>query len=119
MIEPNNVVSTYISCWNERDSDARRALAAATFTDDAEYLDPLMSGRGLDEIDAMIGSAQQQFPDHVFTLSAGPDVHGDRIRFSWALAPSGGATVAAGTDFALLADDGRLHSVTGFLDAID
>jgi hypothetical protein len=119
MIESNTVVNTYIACWNERDSDARQALVAATFTDDADYLDPLMSGRGVDEIAAMIGAAQQQFPDHEFSLSADPDIHSDRLRFSWRLALSGGPAVAGGTDFAVLAGDGRLQSVTGFLDPVD
>ena len=44
------------------------------------------------------------------------DGHNDRLRFSWALGPEGGEPLARGTDFALLSADGRLRSVTGFLD---
>ena len=118
MMNTTTVVDGYIATWNERDPDARRALVEATFADDADYLDPLMSGRGVREIDAMIAAAQQQFPAHTFTLAAGPDEHNDRVRFSWLVSPAGGEPVAGGTDFALLADDGRLQSVTGFLDAV-
>ena len=64
----------------------------------------------------MIAGAQSQFPGHVFALHAGPDVHHDRVRFSWSLAPEGGDPVVVGTDFATLAPDGRLAEVTGFLE---
>jgi len=119
MITADTIVDRYIASWNERDADTRRALVTATFAEDAEYLDPLLSGRGLDEIDAMIAAAQQQFPGHEFTLAGEPDQHGGRVRFSWLLAPTGEAAVAGGTDFAQLAADGRIQTVTGFLDAVD
>jgi hypothetical protein len=75
-----------------------------------------MSGDGVAGIDAMIATAQQQFPGHRFTLAAGPDAHHDRVRFAWALSPDGGDPIARGVDFAVLAEDGRLRSVTGFLE---
>jgi hypothetical protein len=109
----------YIASWNERDPKARRALVAATFAGDADYLDPLMGGRGIEEIDAMTAATQEQFPGHPFTLAAGPDRHNDRLRFSWLLTPGDGEAVAGGTDFALLAKDGRIQSITGFLDPVE
>jgi hypothetical protein len=76
-----------------------------------------MSGAGHDEIAAMIGGAQAQFPGHSFELSFGPDAHNDRVRFAWRLlSAADGAPVAAGVDFATVADDGRLRDVTGFLE---
>jgi hypothetical protein len=110
-----SVVDTYLEAWNETDADARRALVAATWTEDGTYVDPLMSGAGVEQITAMIGAAQAQFPGHRFTLSAGPDTHNDVLRFSWTLAADS-ATVATGQDFCRLAEDGRLRSVTGFLE---
>jgi hypothetical protein len=110
-----SVVDTYLAAWNEPDPDRRRALVADIWTDDGTYLDPLMSGAGVDQITAMIGAAQAQFPGHSFTLSAGPDTHNDVVRFSWALAADG-APVANGQDFAVVADDGRFRAVTGFLE---
>jgi SnoaL-like domain len=112
----NAVVETYIASWNEGDETRRRELVAQAFADDARYLDPLMSGEGTDGITAMIGAAQQQFPGHRFELSFGPDAHNDRVRFAWRL-NEGDAVVAAGVDFGTVADDGRLRSVTGFLES--
>jgi hypothetical protein len=117
MTDIATVLDAYIASWNETDADRRRALVAETFTDDASYLDPLMSGDGTDGIAAMIGAAQGQFPGCRFELSAGPDAHNDRVRFAWRLiGPDGCAPVGAGVDFATTAEDGRLRSVTGFLE---
>jgi hypothetical protein len=117
MTDITTIVDGYIAAWNETDADRRRALVADAFTDDASYVDPLMTGDGTDGIAAMIGGAQQQFPGHRFELSAGPDAHHDRVRFAWTLVGNG-APVAAGVDFATLADDGRLQAVTGFLEPV-
>src|SRR4051794_5758217 len=111
----NSVVDTYIAAFNEGDDARRRELVAAAFTDDARYLDPLMAGEGADGITAMIGAAQAQFPGHRFELSFGPDAHNDVVRFTWQLVGADGP-VAAGTDFATVAPDGRLRNVTGFLE---
>jgi hypothetical protein len=110
-----SVVDTYIAAWNETDAERRVALVAETFTDDARYLDPLMSGEGVDGIAAMIGAAQSQFPGHRFELSFGPDTHNDVVRFAWTLRGDG-APVASGVDFATVDADGRLRNVTGFLE---
>lgn len=106
-------VDTYIATWNERDPQRRRALVAQAFADDASYRDAHRSGEHHDGIDTMIAEAQGQFPGHHLDLVFGPDAHNDRVRFSWSLIGPGGA-VGGGTDFATVASDGRLSSVTGF-----
>jgi SnoaL-like domain len=110
------VVEDYIAMWNEADPQRRRELVSHVLSDDATYLDPLMSGQGPDQIDALIAGAQQQFPGHRFALVAGPDSHHDQVRFTWSLTINGSEPVAVGIDFATIAADGRLHSVTGFLE---
>jgi hypothetical protein len=109
------VVDRYVAAWNEREPDRRRELVADTFAEDARYVDPHRSGDGLDGIDAMIEAAQGQFPGHRIELTFGPDAHNDRVRFAWQLLGPDGA-VGGGTDFATVAPDGRLASVTGFSD---
>jgi len=112
------LVHRYIDAWNETNPAQRRELVAAVWSDDGTYLDPMLSGAGHDSITTMIGLAQQQFPEHRFELSFGPDAHNDRVRFAWRMyGPQGDAPVAAGTDFATVAADGRLSSVTGFLES--
>lgn len=116
---PQDVAARYVEAWNEADPGRRRTLVAALWTEDATYSDPLMQGQGHDGIEALIGGVQAKFPHFRFALSDRPaDGHGDHLRFSWDLGPEGGEAVVQGTDFAVLAEDGRIRSVTGFLDRL-
>jgi hypothetical protein len=109
------LVDRYIAAWNEREPGRRRELVSDTFAEDAGYVDAHRSGDGVEEIDAMIGTAQDQFPGHRIELIFGPDAHNDRVRFAWQLVGPDGA-VGGGTDFATVTPEGRLASVTGFSD---
>ena len=115
---PADIATQYLAVWNECDAAARRALVARAFSVDASYVDPMMRGAGHDGIDAMIAGAQGQFPGYRFELDGTPDGHNDVVRFSWTLGLPGTAPVAHGTDVAQVAGDGRLASVTGFLNAV-
>jgi hypothetical protein len=118
MNEFNNLVNRYFAVWNETDAERRNALIAQTWTDDASYLDPLMRGDGHAGIDAMVQAVQDRFVGHQFRQLNGVDAHNNHLRFSWELAPVEGPVLVAGTDFAVVAADGRLQTVIGFLDKI-
>lgn len=107
----------YFAVWNETDRTRRRDLIAQTWTETASYLDPLIGGEGCDGIDAMVQAVQTRFAGHRFRRTSAVDAHHDRLRFSWELAPEGGPAIAYGTDFGVVAADGRLQTITGFLDA--
>ena len=111
-----DLIADYIAAWNEADAARRLSLIARTWAEDAGYIDPMMEGHGHAGIDAMIGAVQERFAGLKFRLTGTVDTHHDCVRFSWELAPEAGEAVAKGTDFAELAGDGRLRSVTGFLD---
>lgn len=115
MTAVTTLVNDYLAAWNTTDPAARRDLIGRVFAADADYLDPQMAGQGTDGIDAMIAATQEQFPGFHFTLVEEPDAHHDRVRFSWHLAPEGGDPVALGIDFATIDRDGRLQTITGFL----
>jgi len=109
------VVDGYFAMWNELDAARCREVIAATWSYDARYVDPMFTADGRDGLDALVQGVHQQFPGHEFRLVGAIDAHHDCARWGWELAPvDGGAPVAAGVDFALLAADGRLQSVTGF-----
>lgn len=118
MIDAKDIADRYIALWNQTDGARRRALMARTWTEDASYVDPLMQGQGHDGIDALIAAVHARFPGHRFILTGTPEGHNDRIRFSWKLAADGAPAVAHGTDFGVVAEDGRLRMVTGFLDQV-
>lgn len=117
MSDPATIAKCYIATWNETDPARRRALLAATWTENATYVDPLMRGEGHDQIDGLIAAVQQRFPDFRFALTGDADGYGDHVRFSWQLGPEGSDGPIKGTDFVML-DNGRLRRDSGFLDQV-
>lgn len=115
MTDVNTIARNYIDLWNERAPARRREMLAANWTSDARYVDPLMSGDGHDGVDALIAGVQQRFPDFRFRLIGEANGFGDHLRFSWGLGPDGADSPIKETDFAVLCD-GRIRSITGFLD---
>ena len=117
MTDVHKIASRYIDLWNERTPSRRREILAANWADDAKYIDPLMSGDGHDGVDALISGVQQRFPDFRFHLIGQPNGFGDHVRFCWGLGPEGVDSPIKGTDFAVVSD-GRIRSITGFLDQV-
>jgi|HubBroStandDraft_1064217.scaffolds.fasta_scaffold749308_1 nuclear transport factor 2 (NTF2) superfamily protein len=118
MSNAKETVERYIAAWNERDAGKRRALIAMAWTEDANYTDPARTGDGHEGISKMIATVHEHFNDaYRFSLKDGVDAYSDRVRFQW---EAGGTKDAplhfVGTDFGVLASDGRLKAVTGFTD---
>jgi hypothetical protein len=112
------VVERYLAVWNETDSARRRDLIARSWADGASYRDPLMEGDGHAGIDALVQGVHQQFPGYRFRRIGTVDGHHTYVRFAWELGPEGEPAPIAGSDVAILAPDGRLQSVIGFLDRV-
>ena len=117
LTDAQHIAISYIDLWNERTPARRREILAANWATDARYVDPLMSGDGHDGVDALIAGVQRRFPDFKFTLIGEPNGYGDHLRFSWGLGPDGADSPIKGTDFAVRSD-GRIRSITGFLDQV-
>jgi hypothetical protein len=118
MIDAQTLAQRYIASWNETDAATRRHLVDSLWTEDAHYADPMFKVDGPDAIAALIGGVHSKYPGHRFELTGSVDGHGPYIRFSWTLGPANGGAIAAGTDVATVAADGRLTQVTGFLDQL-
>jgi hypothetical protein len=117
MTDHATIARRYIEFWNERTPSRRREMLSENWTSDARYIDPLMSGDGHEGVDALIAGVQQKFPDFKFKLLGNPNGFGDHVRFSWGLGPDGVDSSIKGTDFAVL-KEGRIRSITGFLDQV-
>ncbi|MCW0215826.1 MAG: nuclear transport factor 2 family protein [Pseudonocardia sp.] len=111
-------VRYYLDAWNATDPDDRAKAVAAVFTEDARYVDPLADVTGHDAIAALIAGVQQQFPGFVFSPVGEPDAHHDVGRFRWGLGPEGEEPPVVGADSVVLAEDGRVSLVLGFLDRV-
>jgi hypothetical protein len=118
MSNANESVVRYLAAWNEPDAKRRRDLVAQAWTEDGSYVDGARDGRGHEALTAMIGTALDHFPGYRLNLCSGIEAHHDYVRFSWV---AGGTRESPlyikGTDFAVLAEDGRIKSVVGFVDA--
>ena len=117
MTDVKTIAERYIDLWNERNPARRRELFAASWTNNASYVDPIMSGDGQSGIDALIDGVHQKFPEFRFKLLGTADGYGNNARFSWGLGPDGVDSPIKGTDFAVI-DNGKIRSITGFLDQV-
>jgi hypothetical protein len=112
----NITTEHYLQFWNADTTEAQHRLAAMTFTDDISYHAPIGVLRGTD---ALIGF-RNQLTDHVGPLSFGarvePESHHDRVRLAWEIQLANGESFATGTDVMVLEADGRVSSVSAFLD---
>lgn len=119
MQDTPTLVERYFAIWNEQDAGKRRDLIAATWSEDADYRDPRLTSDGHEGIDAMVAQVHEHYPGYRFRLAGPVDSHNGRLRFAWQLnAPDDGPPAATGVDFAVVGEDGRLRSVTGFFDTI-
>lgn len=119
MSEATTTVDRYIAIWNETDATTRRSLIAKTFTEDANFTDPLVEVKGADAIDSAIAGVQSQFTGLTFRLGGAVDAHHNIARFTWELAPDANAeALAIGFDVAEFAEDGRVKAIYGFLDKV-
>lgn len=115
----NELVVAYLAAWNERDPGRRRQLVAKAWTDNGSYADAAREGQGHDGLSEMIGVALSHFPGYQLNLASGIETHHDVVRFSWVAGGTRDAPLyIKGTDFAVIAKDGRLQSVAGFVDAM-
>ena len=109
-----NCIDLYIDMWNEEDADKRATLIAAAWTDDASYVDPLLTADGYDGLSEMVATVHGHYPGYRFRRRSDVDVHHDRVRFAWDLVKPDGEVFVAGIDVGEVAGDGRLRRITGF-----
>lgn len=116
MTEMQQVAERYLASWNAASS--KRSDTLSTWSEDATYVDPLMSASGRDAIGSMMDKAVVNFPGHVFVLSAAVDGYGPCVRFNWALMGPGDKAAAHGTGVVCVDSEGRLREVIGFLNDV-
>ncbi|MFD6475959.1 nuclear transport factor 2 family protein [Streptomyces anulatus] len=115
----DEAVQRYFAAWNTTGAEERAKAVAAAFTADARYTDPLADVRGHEGLAAVIGGVHEQFPGFRFRSAGTADGHHDLVRFAWELiSPADGSAPVAGFDVVRLAEDGRISSVSGFLDRV-
>ena len=115
----DSIIDRYIAIWNETDPAKRRDLVDWTFTEDATYLDPMLSGDGHAGLETMFDGVVGQLPGAQVSLTGEPDIHHDWVRFNWKLVlPGETASFIEGFDVGKIGPDGRFERIVGFLDKV-
>lgn len=118
MSDIDELVRRYLASWNERDPVGRRALVDELWTDDATYVDPIVSAEGRDAVDDVVATAQRQFPGLVYRQAGGIDSHHHVARLAWEPVPGGGGPPVIIGLAVLVTEQTRLRRVYGFLDPV-
>lgn len=109
-------VERYVRFWNAGDPGEQQRLAADTFLDDVEYHAPVGLLRGPGALIEFRDQFAQHMDPVVFRRLRAPEIHHDRARLAWEIEVHGGRPFAAGTDVLEFATDGRIASVSAFVD---
>ena len=112
----DDLAQRYIDGFNETDPERRLALLERLYVSDARYTDPQVELAGRDQIDAFIAAVQQQFPGYTFTVGGPVDAHHSQARFNWHATPPGASEPEYVGFDVLVAHDGQVESVYGFID---
>lgn len=116
MQNAQTLVSQYLEVFNETNADRRQALLEALCTPDCTYTDPNVDLCGAEQINGFIEQTQEHFPGFTFTLGGPIDAHHSQARFQWHAGPADAPADYVGFDV-IVAEDGRICNVYGFMDA--
>jgi hypothetical protein len=110
----DTLIETYFAAWNEADAAKRLDLIAASFSDEAHYVDPLSDVTGHAGVVEMMEGVRAQFVGASLQRTGDVDAHHDLARFPWSATGADGAVIVAGIDVVVLAADGRISALAGF-----
>jgi len=110
----SNTVDTYLTAWNETDTNSRDKLIQEVWATDGRLVDPPLAASGHDEISDMAAALHAQFPGHQFRRASEVDEHHGHFRFAWRLVAPDGSVAISGVDVGALDENGRIAQITGF-----
>ena len=115
---PTSLTTTerYLAFWNTTDAAGKQRLAAQTFTPDVGYHAPIGVLTGPAALIEFHREFVGRVPGAVLVSRQVPDRHHDRVRVKWEIVLPGEESFATGTDVLVLDEDGRIASITSFLD---
>ena len=120
MSELNAFVDRYIAVWHEPDAELRRQSVASLWAEDGGYANEVSECHGHAAIEAVVTRAHKEFVGKGYVFKSSKAVgHHNVVRMYWDMVPaSGGEVEAAGFDFFILGDDGRIRYDYQFTDKL-
>ncbi|WP_230207622.1 nuclear transport factor 2 family protein [Microlunatus sp. Gsoil 973] len=115
-LDQGEVLQHYIEFWNAETPELQRSVAGSIFHEPLEYHAPVGVLTGAESLIEF----RTQFIDHMGSASLvvrrTPETHHDRARLLWEIQLAGGESFASGTDVIAFTTDGRICSISSFLD---
>jgi hypothetical protein len=109
-----SVVEQYITFWNT-DGEDQRQLASTIFDEGVRYYAPVGLLTGAQELIDFRTQFVEHMKDAKLVTRQEPETLHDRARVKWEIRLADGKAFAAGSDVLVIAD-GKINSVTSFLD---
>jgi len=113
--DPMTAIEDYLRFWNLDPGEEQTRLAERLFAPDVGYHAVIGTYTGVTALVELSASFVEHLGDIAFIARAEPDVLHRRARLRWEILRQD-ATFARGTDVIVLDEEGRIASVTVFLD---
>jgi hypothetical protein len=106
----------YTNAWADIDPTKREQLVKMSVSDDIDFSNPLIAGRGKAELIEAMTQFQKQFPGAHFELKT-CIIHHDQLLSGWTLYGEDGSALLAGHNYARANAEGKLVYMSGFFAA--
>jgi hypothetical protein len=108
----------YFEAFAENDKARRMALLSRCMIEDGEIWGPQRLFKGYEAISEKIEGFHSRMPGARLVLASGLNIFLNIARFKVAIVNADGSTRAEGDDFIEMAEDGRIHRVFPFWEAV-
>jgi hypothetical protein len=111
MVTLNQFADAYVTLWNERDEQERRAQIERLWAPGGTYVNEPNECTGYDEIAVQITFAHDYYHDKGFEFRSQHNAvgHHDTVKFTWAMVSGEtGELESIGFDFVVLDGEGRI-----------
>lgn len=110
------VLDQYVEFWNAETADQQRRIAGTVFAEPLEYHAPIGVLAGVAQLINFRGQFIENMGSASLVLRRPPETHHDRARLLWEIQLAGGESFATGTDVIAFTPEGRIGSISSFLD---
>lgn len=107
----------YAETWSLPEEE-RLSRLQQLITADVTYTDPTTSLGGLEALSNYMGKFQLDAPGGRFVITEAYEHHGQSLAY-WQMLNEEGMVMMNGTSYALLSDEGKFQSLTGFFRTAD
>jgi hypothetical protein len=110
-LDPQDLADRYAAVWNEADPAARRKGIAALWPADGEHYVRMLEARGYEALEKRVTGAYEKWVrdlGHRFRAVQNAQALRNVVTFNWEMVAADGKVLAAGLEFLVLDEQGRI-----------